>query len=390
MSFAAEMIVPRVVEDDFGRVVEARSTFLRYELRLSYVPPEPSSLTRMSAISLDHESLTYIRLGDASDHIRWPHSKANFRDDVLVQRKFGTAFISTSVEDGYSVIKVHQDGGSRGQPRSSPAIRAQRTIVGTTNSVEDPTILAARREMQQWRLLALEPTSMRAPDSYTDPGRIGPDGSHLAATLFRMVSEQSENVYGDVAAEASALVDVREVKVDADPHRETLTLQARIGNGPILPARGLSDGILRFLALCIISGDPEFGGVLCMEEPENGIHPAKIPAMVDLVRDLAVDPQFPPGSDNPMRQVIVNTHSPYYVQMQNPNDLLLAMPAAVRRNGNTTLTTRYLPLDDTWRTSKLGITGVSLQTILDYLREPDNAPLRLPFEWNERLATTGN
>lgn len=43
MTFAAEMIVPGEVEDDFGRLAEPTSTFLRYELHLGYQPPQRGS-----------------------------------------------------------------------------------------------------------------------------------------------------------------------------------------------------------------------------------------------------------------------------------------------------------------------------------------------------------
>ena len=73
-----------------------------------------------------------------------------------------------------------------------------------------------------------------------------------------------------------------------------------------------------------------------MEEPENGIHPANIEAMVDLVRDLAVDAQDAPSADNPFRQIIINTHSPYVVQLVDPQDLLFA-DTSIRRAPNGSL-----------------------------------------------------
>jgi len=39
MKFAAEMIVPQHVEDDFGRQASPSITYLRYELELGYIPP---------------------------------------------------------------------------------------------------------------------------------------------------------------------------------------------------------------------------------------------------------------------------------------------------------------------------------------------------------------
>jgi predicted ATPase len=50
--------------------------------------------------------------------------------------------------------------------------------------------------------------------------------------------------------------------------------------------------------------------LLCFEEPENGIHPFRIQAMAHLLRDLSADFM---DMDVPLRQVIVNTHSPVLV-----------------------------------------------------------------------------
>lgn len=165
ISFGVEMIVPPEVTDDFGREVSATTTFLRYDLKLRYLPPDPGS-PQIGRIQLEHESLTHINLGDAPKHLPWTRGKKQFRDAVVRGRRAGVAYISTTRgEDGEAVVNVHQDGGSRGKPRPSAAARAPRTIVSTTTAADDQTILSARREMQQWRLLALEPSAMRAPDS---------------------------------------------------------------------------------------------------------------------------------------------------------------------------------------------------------------------------------
>lgn len=378
LTLAAEMIVPQQVEDDFGRVVSPTTTFLRYVVELEYQPPGGPGYSQLGHIALIQEELRHIKSGDAPDHLRWPHSKKEFRDVIVQGRRAGTAYISTSSDDGVHTVNVHQDGGSRGQPRTSPASRAPRTVVSTTTTSDDPTILAARREMQQWRTLALEPTAMRAPDALSGSSRVAANGAHLAAAMFRLANEDGEDAYAAVAAAAAALTDVRQVAVDFDPHRELLTLQARLGTGPLLPARALSDGTLRFLALCIISADPQFAGVLCMEEPENGIHPGRIDVMVDLVRELAVDPHERPGVENPLRQVIVNTHSPYFVQYQHAEDLLLALPTSVRRSEGVCGTVRLAPLAGTWR-AKTDAYTVTRASIVDYLRMPPDTQLHLHF-----------
>ncbi|RKT31445.1 putative ATPase [Microbacterium sp. AG1240] len=377
MHLAAEMVVADSVYDDFGQEAKATSTFLRYELTLQYVAATGAGPVPMGSVRLLNEDLTYITQSKAAARLRWKHSP-KFRQRIVKNDRKGTGFISTGSDGAF---QVHQDGGSRGQPRRSAA--APRTVLSTINTSDDPTALAARREMQQWRKLALEPSSMRRPDSITGSSEIGSDGSHLAAALFRMADQgQDSNVYAGVAATASALTDVRAVNVDFDAKRDILTLEARLGAGPFLPSRALSDGTMRFVALSVIEADASFGGVICMEEPENGIHPAKIEAMVSLLRDLAVDPAEEPGSDNPLRQVVVNTHSPRFVVFQDDSDMLLALPKTIVRDGETVQTVSFAPLWDTWRA--LGRRDVVSKGVIgDYLTAPDDAPMLLDYPGRE-------
>jgi predicted ATP-dependent endonuclease of OLD family len=113
-----------------------------------------------------------------------------------------------------------------------------------------------------------------------------------------------------------------------------------------------------------------------MEEPENGIHPERLESMVDLVRGLAVDPKREPSEDNPFRQVIVNTHSPAFVQLQNPPDLLFAKPVTIRGpSGKMARTIRLMPLHKTWRTGTGKVAGIGKIDILAYLTKPTGSQL---------------
>jgi hypothetical protein len=71
--------------------------------------------------------------------------------------------------------------------------------------------------------------------------------------------------------------------------------------------------------------------------------------MIDLLQDLAVDPQHPVDDDNPLRQVIVNTHSPSVVACIADEALLVARAARVLRSATPVggLRLQYLP--GTWR-----------------------------------------
>jgi predicted ATPase len=391
MAFAAEMIVPREIEDDFGRPAKASITFLRYEVEIGYEPP--LGLEKVGRLVLLRESLRHINIGDAPSRIRFPHSVREFRANVIQGRRSGQAFISTSDRGDDRIITIHQDGGSRGQPRPASAIRAPATVVSTVTGADDPTILAARREMQGWRRLALEPSALRAADRYTDPRVMGTDGRHLPATLFRIATTPEsgetkvhlEDTYARVANRLASLtgVNVRRLRVDADDARELLTIQLQEAGGIELPARSLSEGTLRFLGLCVLLEDATVRGVICMEEPENGIHPANIPAMVQLAQDLAVDPLRSPGDDNPFRQVIINTHSPAVVQLVDPDDLLYASTAIV--GGTSSRPVRALtlrPLAGTWRSASPASPEppIGKADLLPYLTNPPGTQLQLDVD----------
>jgi predicted ATPase len=382
MEFAAEMIVPGEVEDDFGRLAEPTSTFLRYVLRLGYQPPRGGE--RGGRLTLLYEDLSQIRPRDAASQLRFPHSVKGFRNAVVRGRRSAAPYISTSLETGDPVVQIHADGGRRGQPRPAPASRAPQTMLATVNQNDDPTILAARREMQSWRRLALEPSALRTSDRYQDPSTMQPDGLHLPRSLDRIARERSPDdparVYSRVAGRLSDLsgLHVRTLHVEADDTRELLTIKLHEIDGMELPARSLSEGTLRFLALCVLLEDPEAQGLLCMEEPENGIHPANLLAMVNLVRDLAVDPTEPVGEDNPFRQVLINTHSPGVVQLVDPADLLIADTSTIpREGGKTARALRLRPLAGTWRTSGAEKGYGTVADILAYLTAPPQARLTL-------------
>jgi predicted ATPase len=363
MSFEAEMIIPGDGADDLGQKAKATTTFLRYSVALAH--RDDSGLGSLGPLELLKEELVHITRGEAYKHLLFPHSVGLWRRSAVVGRRSGSEFISTEGEPGKRIIKLHQDGGG-GRPLSRQAVDLPRTVLSATNAAESPTALLARREMQSWKLLQLEPSALRKPDEFSAPVTLGSDGSHLAATLYRLARAEKASdlrngapgshnrmVYAQVANRLAELIDdVQEVWIDRDERRELFTLYVTGKDKTSHAARALSDGTLRFLALAVLAQDPEARGVLCLEEPENGIHPERIPAMIRLLQDIATDANEPVGPDNPLRQVIVNTHSPAVVQQVPDTSLLVAelremIDSGMRFNGVC-----FSALPGTWRVSK--------------------------------------
>jgi predicted ATPase len=196
------------------------------------------------------------------------------------------------------------------------------------------------------------------------------DGRHLAGNLARLTTkEDPERIYSQLTNRLSELIgSVRSVRVDRDEKRELLTLMMTGSDGTELPARALSDGTLRFLALSVLELDPETPGLICMEEPENGIHPDRIPAMLKLLQDIATDPDEPADESNPLRQVIVNTHSPSVVMAVPDDAVLLAQPCKEMQNEREFTKVQFACLPDSWRTrSESAAAVVTKGEMLSYL-----------------------
>ena len=371
MSFGAEMIVPRTGVDDLGQTAEATMTFLRYDLVLGY----RSGADQSSAGGLEilREELSHIKRGDAHRHLLFPHSVNRWRRTVVWGRRT-SPFISTSGAYPNIIIKIHADSGrdSGGRPLSRSAANLPRTVLSIANAAENPTALLARREMQSWRLLQLEPSSLRKPDEFSAPVHIGADGAHLPATLSHLAKTYERrdiDVYSAIGNRlAELLEDIREVRVDRDERREIYTLEVTDNGGTTYSARALSDGSLRFLALAVLEMEEEASGLICLEEPENGIHPERIPAMLALLRDMAVDVDEAVAPGNPLRQVIVNTHSPAVVMQIEDADLLVAERREHIEGGMRVPTVVFAHLPGTWRDRADLTTGpVSRGDLLAYL-----------------------
>lgn len=86
---------------------------------------------------------------------------------------------------------------------------------------------------------------------------------------------------------------------DVDVQIEGGTAQLFLEEGPFsVPATRLSDGTLRFLSLLVILLNPDPPPLVCIEEPELGLHPDAITVVGELLVEAAA-----------RTQLIVTTHS---------------------------------------------------------------------------------
>lgn len=259
--------------------------------------------------------------------------------------------------------------------------------MSAANAAEAPTATLVNQEMLSWRLLQLEPSALREPDPFTAPREFAETGAHLPAALYHLAhagngQADPERIYAQVANRLSELIgDLDSVRIDRDESRQLLTLIAGTKDGTRHPARALSDGTLRFLALAVLSLQDDSHGLICLEEPENGIHPQRIPAMIRLLQDLAFDPKLPgedqeaDGDMGGLRQVIINTHSPAVVNEVPEAALLVAKNVPAPWDGDPVNSLAVMGLQGTWR-NRAGGPGASLGDFLPYVNPIERSPRR--------------
>ncbi|WP_162678617.1 ATP-binding protein [Actinomyces sp. 565] len=365
LTLAAEMILPPRAEDEFGQAVVPSCGYVRYEVKIAV--HRDASVPGGLRLRLAGERLR--PLNDSTRPLLFP--EADLCRRFIPSRRDGSNgfFMNYEVAGGSRVVMVHREAS--GRARQVLADGAQRTVLSAVASAEYPTILAARTEMASWRFLALEPSAMRSPDDLMERRAISASGAHVAASLYRqdLASGRDGAVLRRVRDAVSDLVDIRSLSVREDPVRQALELRAQVGDSPELPARALSDGTLRSLALAAIGAAPDYSGLLCLEEPENGIHPAKIADLYNLLHDLSE-----PTSQH-LRQVIVNTHSPYLFQCADDAELLCAVARTVRSgDGSQLRVADFRPLEGSWRSRGRdggdGVRPVPRSAVLAYLKSP--------------------
>lgn len=346
MTFEVDMLVPQKGIDDLGQIADATITSLRYTLTLEL----NNDIGDNEPIRIIKEELRPVTQTETKKNLFFDYKKEWIDSILQGRRSTKIPFISTEGDK----IKLHQDG-NKGRTTDFIAQKMPRTLISTVTA-ESPTAFLARQEMRNWMMLQFEPSALRQPNSIYEVKNveIKANGLNLPATLYRLHSDkQDKDVYQTLTNKLKELVeDVVEISVDKDEKRDLLTLQIKFKDGLTLPAQSLSDGTLRFLGLAIIEEDSSSSRLICLEEPENGINPKKVYEMVDLLQGMATDTDFAVDENNPLRQVIINTHSPIVVSIVSDESLYLAKGKEMYYDNflKKITYTSFSALNNTWKT----------------------------------------
>ncbi len=195
-----------------------------------------------------------------------------------------------------------------------PDSEATRTVSGGGLYSPRP-VLVFREFVQSWAFFDFDASVGREPSRDADSPLLGRKGENLATVLHEMQSR------GD-GAEFRAVVDSLRGVIPGFDKLTTVPLPFEAKRGfqikeeklksPLNPLSA-SDGTIRLLLLLVAAcWSAKSAGLVCIEEPENGLHPFLAKQLVEILRRASAERQF-----------LVTTHNPFFLDHLSEDELLL-------------------------------------------------------------------
>ena len=190
--------------------------------------------------------------------------------------------------------------------RANFALTRLHALIGPNDSGKSTALRALRTAAQERATIAtmvrFDPDSLRAPAPLLPEGRgicfADERGTGLSSVFDAIVNRDSD-AFAQIQKNVRALfptVSKLGLNNVSTSHKE---MAVTLTDGTRHTAKAMSEGLLYYLgfvALRYIAGS----GLFLVEEPENGLHPARIGEVVGVLREISKT-----------SQVIVATHSPF-------------------------------------------------------------------------------
>ncbi len=214
--------------------------------------------------------------------------------------------------------------------------------LGTTRTVlseflyipQHPHVAALREELAYMRFFYLEPSAMRRENPLKEAFTLRKDGSDLAAYYYKLSQEYPRD-FKIMLEHLKAIVGgIENVAIErTDDGKLRLKI---VENSVEFSANLASEGTLRVLALLAITHPLKNLSLVGFEEPENGVHPARLRRIADIVQSTL--------RGSRVSQMIINTHSPDFPDYFDYFSGEVSLIAAYKENGFTKFATIAGPL----------------------------------------------
>ena len=173
-------------------------------------------------------------------------------------------------------------------------------------------------------IFAFEPSKIAATVQLQPHTTLLRDGSNLAGALDNL-RDQSEESFESLKGELRQWLPEFDNIIFETPavgQRSFKLRQAVSKQG--IRSTDLSEGTLITLALLFLAHNPASPKLICLEEPDRGLHPRLLRDLRDALYRLSYPDQF--GISREPVQVIATTHSPYFLDLfkDHPEEIIIA------------------------------------------------------------------
>ncbi len=241
-----------------------------------------------------------IQILPKSGHLRILEESLNALTKSNEIKKSRNAFIEKQSISGKTRLHLRMEG------QAHPTyfdIGLEHSVLATSlYEPHYPHIAAFRHELSAWRFYYFEPrTLMREDVPLAEVEAIGSRGENLAAFLNTLQSGNGSQMENFNLSLRYLLPSVERIEIIPTP-QGLLSLRLYENEVPY-SGRIVSEGTLRILGLLAALHPASPTTVVGYEEPENGVHPARLKLVSDLFKNI---------QDQYHRQLIINTHSPVF------------------------------------------------------------------------------
>lgn len=311
IQIAIELFLDSSVIDDFNKEEELGHRRLRYEV---HIGREVNSKLGFEKLVVKYETLKPIKRGDD----KWYKEVISGTKWEVGKKSLNyKPYINTEIKNELKIINLRQDKIRGGKPTLVKDL--ERTVLSGVNDASFPHAFAVRKEMLNWKIFQLNPIELGKPSSMLGSDKLDIEGRNLAALINRIqlfepkaLSSMSRNVH-------KILPEIKRIFIDEDNARQQYVLMVESIDGRMFSSNVLSEGTLRIIALIAINHDERHQGLICFEEPENGIHPYRMKKILEVLQNLATDFENQSDTELPLRQVFINTHSQLVIKEVSEN-----------------------------------------------------------------------
>jgi predicted ATPase len=245
------------------------------------------------------------------------------RFEIVANEKLQIAqehlYLSSAAANNYSVIQRRNGDKSttfqaEGQPQTFNFTISKAQLALSSMPADHHYFLATLwfRDYLQQNTCLYQPQGFKLRQASPPRYRTGlnSEGRGLPWQILSLKKNQADEFEEWLELVQLALPSIQDIQVIEREDDRHAYIKIKYQNGIEVPSSGLSDGTLSILALTILPYVTPLPQIITLEEPENGIHPSAIEAVLQAIR--AVDSS----------QIWLTTHSPIVLAQTRLEDML--------------------------------------------------------------------